>query len=98
RSPRDWSSDVCSSALHRPPHAHRLVRLAGVGHEQMLEDRLRGAGDLLVGDRDVLVAHGWLLPQGSWFGVDGGRGWPGELRYNVVVGGAGAGTWGVRGW
>src|SRR5262249_12838266 len=50
---------------HRPPHAHRLVRLAGVGLEGVLEGRIDRLGHVGVGDGNVLVVHGrpfWAPP------------------------------------
>src|SRR6185437_4915808 len=41
-----------------PPHAHRLVGLAGVGGDDVLEDRLVGLGHVGVGDGDEIVVHG----------------------------------------
>jgi hypothetical protein len=35
---------------HRPPHARRLVRFAGVGGQDMLENRLNGLRHVGVGD------------------------------------------------
>ena len=43
---------------HGPPHADRLVRLAGVGGDDVLEDRLDGLGHVGVGDGDEVVVHG----------------------------------------
>ena len=43
---------------HGPPHAHRLVRLAGVGGDDVLEDRLDGLRHVGVGDGDEVVVHG----------------------------------------
>src|SRR5262245_23566666 len=45
----------------RPPHADRLVRLAGVGLDNMLEYGLSGLGYVGVGNGDEVVVHGCLL-------------------------------------
>src|ERR1700692_1187190 len=39
-------------------HPDRLVHLAGVGGEDVLEDRLNGLGYVGVGDGDEVVVHG----------------------------------------
>jgi len=38
-----------------PPHAHCLVRFAGVGGDDVLEDMLDGLRNLSVGDGDEVV-------------------------------------------
>src|SRR5262245_45217858 len=42
---------------HRPPHAGGLVRLAGVGLDDMLERRIDRLGHIGVGDGDEVVLH-----------------------------------------
>src|ERR1051326_7839580 len=44
---------------HGPPHARSLVRFAGVGGDDVLEDRLDGLRNLGFGDGDEVVIHGF---------------------------------------
>jgi hypothetical protein len=50
--------EVEQGVRHRPPHARRLVRLAGVGGDDVLEDRLDRLWHVGVGDGDEVVVHG----------------------------------------
>src|SRR5215471_8350156 len=40
------------------PHRNDLVGLAGVGVEQVLEERIGGSRDVAIGNGDVVVVHG----------------------------------------
>ncbi len=46
-----------------PPHADRLVRLAGVGGDGVLKDRLDGLGHVGFGDGNEVVVHGSFFLQ-----------------------------------
>jgi hypothetical protein len=42
---------------HGPPHAHRLVRFAGVGDDEVLENRLDRSRHFGVGDSGEFLVH-----------------------------------------
>ncbi len=54
--------EVQQGVRHRPPHAHRLVRFAGVGGQDVLEDRFDGRGYVGVGDGGEVIVHGRSSP------------------------------------
>jgi hypothetical protein len=52
--------EVEKGVRDRSPHADRLVCLAGVGGDDLLEDRLDGCGHINIGDSDEVIVYGRL--------------------------------------
>jgi hypothetical protein len=54
--------EVEKGVRHGSPHAHRLVRFAGIGLNEVLEDRLNGLRNLGIVDGDEVVVHEQIPP------------------------------------
>src|SRR5262249_51933112 len=52
--------EIEKAVRHGPPHARRLVRLAGVGGDEVVKDWLDGPGHFRVRDGDEVIVHGWV--------------------------------------